>query len=428
MSIFDVVINILEIMSYFWFVNQCLIKNKLYNTGYLILLFMICFVSLTYSNYFHIYSTVSTILMFVILLVYAIIYFENSLIEKITIGITPLVISLLATILSFSVFDILLGKSINMLFSKEQGYESFVIIARIFSFIMLCFVIKYRKKMITGSIDKKWFGLIIALILSVIAMFILFDLLVYNVTMQKSLMFVILAILIIFICIFISIFIIQKDEMQKICNLLMIQELEHQSNIMNKSQDNYNELHVLKHDLNHELDIVSGLLEKNDVQQALRLLSDYRDKVWNVTNFVHTGNNIIDYLIYIKLSLAKEKNIEVKSQIELFDVKIDQNDLCLILANIFDNAIENTKGDNFLEFEFRLTNDFIKIRLINSIVNKGLNNICNFTTCKSDKINHGYGIKSVRSLVNKHKGIIEIREKDDLFSVDILIHNSIQRN
>ena len=43
-------------------------------------------------------------------------------------------------------------------------------------------------------------------------------------------------------------------------------------------------------------------------------------------------------------------------------------------------------------------------------------------TTKSDKHNHGYGLKSVKVLAEAHNGMVDIYEKDGFFIVNALLN------
>lgn len=42
-------------------------------------------------------------------------------------------------------------------------------------------------------------------------------------------------------------------------------------------------------------------------------------------------------------------------------------------------------------------------------------------SCKENKIEHGWGLKSVREIVEKHEGMIDIYEKNGMFIVSTLL-------
>jgi signal transduction histidine kinase regulating citrate/malate metabolism len=60
----------------------------------------------------------------------------------------------------------------------------------------------------------------------------------------------------------------------------------------------------------------------------------------------------------------------------------------------------------------------VKNRISSSVItgNKKLD------TTKSDKHNHGYGLKSVKMLAKSHNGMVDIYEKDGFFIVNALLN------
>ena len=104
---------------------------------------------------------------------------------------------------------------------------------------------------------------------------------------------------------------------------------------------------------------------------------------------------------------------------------LDEIDTYSLFGNILDNAIEavdNVKDEEkrVLDIKISKKNCFVMIREENYYSGK-----INFfegipQTNKKDKNAHGYGIKSIQSIVNKYKGNLDFRTQEDRFIIDII--------
>ncbi|MGD6731918.1 MAG: GHKL domain-containing protein [Pleomorphochaeta sp.] len=125
--------------------------------------------------------------------------------------------------------------------------------------------------------------------------------------------------------------------------------------------------------------------------------------------------------------LIEEQNIK-----STFSIKIKNyddsliSDICIILANGIDNAIEATTktNDKFINVDLRETENSIIISITNSFNKKNIKVINNkLITNKQDIENHGLGLKIIENLANSHSGNMIYIIKDKTFRLDIWLNN-----
>ncbi len=148
--------------------------------------------------------------------------------------------------------------------------------------------------------------------------------------------------------------------------------------------------------------------------------------VKNKLNFsckqINTGNRAVDIIANMKLMQCKKENIFTVVNVGTFETAIDDTDMCSLLGNVFDNAIEScliSNTDREIHFEITQKKGYINIILKNSISESVLQSNPELKTTKSQKGIHGYGIKSVKDIVKKYNGMIEFFEKNSVFIADI---------
>ncbi len=193
-----------------------------------------------------------------------------------------------------------------------------------------------------------------------------------------------------------------------------------------KRYDDMNEsleqMRKIKHDITHQFCSVKAKLDKQDWDGASKELDKIMCNVNSTGTIIQTENKILDYIVNTKLGKLNGVTILVSGDIT--DLKlIDDLDLSIILGNIIDNAVEAVTGmeNPKIELSFSRKDYYLNIVCGNSIRSSVLKENPDLITSKPNKISHGYGIKSVRGIVERYNGQLRFFESDDDFFVHIMI-------
>ena len=206
-------------------------------------------------------------------------------------------------------------------------------------------------------------------------------------------------------------------------------QLENQA--MKTNLDNYikqeAEISKIKHDMENVALTTTTLLQKHNYEKVQQHFSQMFDKLHN-TNILHTDikNVYINAIIQQKYSQCKSNNKNIdficnsngifQKNEEIFN--IDIFDICTIIGNLLNNAIEAYKED-FNNYEIRInlngTKSVYQIEISNTIKGSVLSGNKALKTSKSDTKNHGIGIKSVKSRAEKYNGKTQFTEENGQF-------------
>lgn len=209
------------------------------------------------------------------------------------------------------------------------------------------------------------------------------------------------------------------------------------SNNMNVIKEEYNKeiemgneikkLHertrTLKHDMKNHMIVLTSFLNDSEYDKAKSYLSKISDNLNKMYTYIETGNSLLNYIINSKLQLAKEKNIDVKAEIEnLSFEKIGSVDFSALLNNLLDNAIEGSEDTYNKEIVVNILRKrgYDTILIKNKINKSILKDNPNLKSTKKEKEVHGYGLKQVKSIVEKYDGMIDIYEEDGFFCVYVV--------
>ena len=181
------------------------------------------------------------------------------------------------------------------------------------------------------------------------------------------------------------------------------------------------ELRMLKHDYRFHLQTLRAMLDNHLYESAVDYFNGIKDGVEDFTKgyiekYPATSTTLI------KMSKqAREENIDFNIELQgKLDISIYDGDLNIVLSNVLENAfqavrkIENKKRRISLELLLHKSCNIIIIE--NTYQGKVVMEKGKLCTVKKDKKKHGFGLKSVESIMNKYDGTLDIEVTEELFS------------
>ena len=140
-----------------------------------------------------------------------------------------------------------------------------------------------------------------------------------------------------------------------------------------------------------------------------------------------TGIEAVDYILSQKADIARRQGIQVNIHAEYpKDCKIEPVDLCTILTNVFDNAIEACEKcpqgvERKITLTIRRIHQFIIIKIANSSMDSPTIRKGAIVTSKKDQRSHGWGLQNVKVTVEKYHGAMEFDCSDSVFTMNIML-------
>ena len=141
----------------------------------------------------------------------------------------------------------------------------------------------------------------------------------------------------------------------------------------------------------------------------------------------NTGNEALDVILTEKSLFCEENHIRMTCMADGKCLRfMEEVDLYSLFGNILDNAIESVQRiedtqKRVINLDVRASEMFLRIQEDNYFGGQlqfedGLP-----VTTKGDRDNHGFGMKSIRLIVDKYGGEMKIEEQDGVFSLNILM-------
>ncbi|HBH1378643.1 sensor histidine kinase [Clostridioides difficile] len=212
-------------------------------------------------------------------------------------------------------------------------------------------------------------------------------------------------------CLFLYLKQIEKEfSSQQIFNLIEKEYLN-----MLKQRDN--EIRKFQHDINKHLSMLQLLLENKEYKQVNDYLQELNNNYLKIKKIYKTGNEIVDLIINKKIQENPQVSFNLKGGLPE-QIAVSQYDICTILLNILDNAIEANKRnqDKYIDIIMGYYKDYISIIISNPTE---IENVSAYS--KKDKTNHGYGLINVKETLAKYEHQFDISYDKQCYQVNILL-------
>lgn len=190
-------------------------------------------------------------------------------------------------------------------------------------------------------------------------------------------------------------------------------------------QNMYKQIRGWRHDYRNHIQTMKAYAANEDMDAIKAYLDELDTDLSTVDTVIKTGNHMADAILNSKISLAKSKNITVKVDVYIpLALKTSELDLCVIIGNLFDNAIEASLA---LPEERRLISIYMDIKntqLYMSFTNftasrKQIKLNGRFQTTKGE--GHGFGLVRIDAIIERLDGYINRNSEDGAFTTEILI-------
>ena len=187
----------------------------------------------------------------------------------------------------------------------------------------------------------------------------------------------------------------------------------------------YRQMRGWRHDYRNHIQTMKVLASSGDLE-GIRSYLDRLDTDLNTVDLaVKTGNAMADAILNSKISLAKSRDIPVQVDAHIpVRLKMSELDLCCVIGNLFDNAIEASLALPPEERLIRVYMDMKGTQLYLSFTNftaQGKREKRNgrFLTTKGE--GHGFGLVRVDAIVERLEGYLSRNSEDGAFTTEILI-------
>lgn len=311
----------------------------------------------------------------------------------------------------------------SILNSNDVKYTIILMLAKVIQIIIvLLFRIVFKNKVTKERVSYKYITIFLIVPIMTVVLMLIFLMVEEHMAMAVGTL-VLLSLNVVFILMMNII----TDKERRLTELKLMEENAlNQLSLHTKLEQAYGEQRKSTHEFRHHIDCLCGLMKNEEYVYAREYVDKLNKDFMETVNMLNTGNPIVDSVLEQKIISARNKGICIIPVFnDLSKLKIENDDIVVILSNLLDNAIEACERfvtekkeiKIYMEDNVEGTTLVIKNSLEKEIVIKNGKLI----TSKDDKLNHGIGMSNVKNIVEKYNGECMISTKDNIFSYTIHI-------
>lgn len=187
----------------------------------------------------------------------------------------------------------------------------------------------------------------------------------------------------------------------------------------------YRQIRGWRHDYRNHIQTMKAYAAAEDWEAVERYLELLDEDLKTVDTVVKTGNPMTDAILNSKISLARSKEIQVIADAHIpVKLKSSEIDLCCIIGNLFDNAIEASlklpKEERLIRVYMDMKNTQLYISFTNFTAEKKMKKEGKlFRSTKGE--GHGFGLVRIDAIIERLEGYISRNSEDGAFTTEILL-------
>lgn len=183
-----------------------------------------------------------------------------------------------------------------------------------------------------------------------------------------------------------------------------------------------------RHDLRHHITALRQMLLGNQIQEALDYLGQYEGTLNLSEKMVFSSHYKVDVILRYFYTMARENNISISMYVPLPEqLYIVETDLCVVFANLLENAVESCKKstakDRCIRLKTMLQRSQIVISMENTMGVCPITGANGFMSAKKAG-RKGIGLSSIQNIAKKYGGDARFETVNDatFFSQVLLIN------
>ena len=230
------------------------------------------------------------------------------------------------------------------------------------------------------------------------------------------------------ILLFFVLYLTSRNRVENNQALLKLQIANEQQKLQDSIRWN-TEVNTLRHDLKNHLLCISEYIRLQQTDTAMEYIEKLTGQVKKELPYHMMTNSVaVNAILDLKKLVCDENQIDIKYFVLEELPKIDETDLCVILANLLDNAMEAASKEEKrqIRLSMEIIGNYFRIVVQNQIAESVLKNNKELGTTKKNRKIHGFGLQSVEDAVERNDGMSNFSEENGWFVADVMlkIHES----
>ena len=173
------------------------------------------------------------------------------------------------------------------------------------------------------------------------------------------------------------------------------------------------ETKTIQHDLRHHFLAIEGFLQTREYEKLEAYVRKFSEAGLETLPAGYSQNPVVNVLVSHFARLAKEEGVKLTLRLETgADIKVSEADLCAVLSNLLENALEacmrQETGERFISLTIGQKPSMLIINIENSTDGNASLRNGSFLSSKSEG-RRGYGLDSVRAIASRYQGDVDFQ-------------------
>ncbi len=202
----------------------------------------------------------------------------------------------------------------------------------------------------------------------------------------------------------------------------------YQSDLITKHCDEvenmYRQMRGWRHDYHNHIQAMLAMTD--DPEQMRQYLWKLNEDLTTVDTVLKTGNVMVDAILNSKLSLIKSKKITIHAKATVpANLEISEVDLCVIIGNLLDNAMEaclrqSEREDRFIRVYIGILKQQLYLCVTNS-AGGAVKKMGGMYLSTKESGAHGFGLMRIDHLAKKYGGYVNRQNEEGVFATEVML-------
>jgi len=202
-----------------------------------------------------------------------------------------------------------------------------------------------------------------------------------------------------------------------------------QSNHYKMLTDHIDKAKAARHDLHHHILVLQSYLHNKQFSLMAEYLNQYQVRLSESDQPIICKNYSADAILQHYKASTESLAIDFAVKVDMpAQVSIDDFDMCIILGNIIENAIEAcqrmTNAGQFINLHIKMIGEMLVITMDNSYDGIIKSSATSFISSKRSGGEEGIGLASIQSIVSKYNGVLDLDYTQDVFKTSIMLNQA----
>ena len=202
---------------------------------------------------------------------------------------------------------------------------------------------------------------------------------------------------------------------------------EYQDEVLKKQREEvqniYETMRGWRHDYHNHMQMMKAYMSMDQAEEMVDYLDHLEEDLDGIDLAVRAGNVCADAILSSKISMAEKQDIQVDCTAKIpAALTVSDVDLCAVLGNLLDNAIESCvkvkESGRFMRIYIGIFKKQLYISVSNATCEKRRKHLAEFVTQKQGE--HGFGLRRIDRIAEKYDGYVNRKNEPGVFATEVM--------